>query len=118
MTRTERSHSLRALIKDRSEARNGMDSSLPKGGAGAHNWGSLNSELRHETEAIADEEDEFEDEVDETAGKCATCYPRFLIVFLANLSHSAVLPHSPQPESKETYRYRCAPDEQCHRRGS
>jgi hypothetical protein len=70
MTRTERSHSLRALIKDRSEARNGMDSSLPKGGGGAHNWGSLDSELRYETEAIADEADELEDEVDDTAGKC------------------------------------------------
>ncbi|KAH9973990.1 hypothetical protein BGW80DRAFT_197017 [Lactifluus volemus] len=67
MTRTERSHSLRALIKDRSEARNGMDSSLPKGGGGAHNWGSLDSELRYENEAIADEADELEDEIDDTA---------------------------------------------------
>ena len=68
MTRTERSHSLRALLKDRSEARNGMNNSLPKGGAGAHNWGSLNSEFRHETDAIADEAAELED-VDETKGK-------------------------------------------------
>jgi hypothetical protein len=62
MTRTERSHSLRALVKDRSEARNGMDSSVPKGGAGAHNWGSIHSEYDHENAAIADEDDEFEDQ--------------------------------------------------------
>ncbi|KAI0251880.1 hypothetical protein BJV78DRAFT_395720 [Lactifluus subvellereus] len=66
MTRTERSHSLRALIKDRSEARNGMDSSLPKGGAGAHNWGSLESEFRYETDGLADEVAEFEEQANET----------------------------------------------------
>jgi len=62
MTRTERSHSLRALLKDRSEARNGMDSSLPKGGAGAHNWGSLEREFDYENAAIADEAAEFDDQ--------------------------------------------------------
>jgi hypothetical protein len=60
MTRTERSHSLRALLKDRSEARNGMDSSLPKGGAGAYNWGSIDAEYDHENGAIIDEADEPE----------------------------------------------------------
>jgi hypothetical protein len=62
MTRTERSHSLRALAKDRSEARNGMDASLPKGGAGAYNWGSIKTEYDHESAAIADEDAEFEDQ--------------------------------------------------------
>jgi hypothetical protein len=62
MTRTERSHSLRALVKDRSEARNGMDSSVPKGGAGAHNWGSIHSEYDHENSAIVDEAEELEDQ--------------------------------------------------------
>jgi hypothetical protein len=62
MTRTERSHSLRALAKDRSEARNGMDTSVPKGGAGAHNWGSLNAEFAIESEAMLDENAEFEDQ--------------------------------------------------------
>lgn len=56
MTRTERSLSLRALAKDRSEARNGMDSHVPKNGAGAHNWGSF----KDDRTAILD--DEFEDE--------------------------------------------------------
>ncbi|KAH9993324.1 hypothetical protein BJV74DRAFT_962225 [Russula compacta] len=63
MTRTERSHSLRALLKDRSEARNGMDSSVPKGGAGAYNWGSIDSEFDYENAAIADgaEEDQAQE---------------------------------------------------------
>jgi hypothetical protein len=69
MTRTERSHSLRALLKDRSEARNGMDTSLPKGGAGAHNWGSLDSEYDHENNAIADEVEEREDQAAAGGGK-------------------------------------------------
>lgn len=62
MTRTERSHSLRALVKDRSEARNGMDSSVPKGGAGGHNWGSVRSELAYESAAMIDESFEFDDQ--------------------------------------------------------
>jgi hypothetical protein len=62
MTRTERSLSLRALAKDRSEARNGMDSSVPKGGAGAHNWGSLDAEYSHESAAILDEDAEFDNQ--------------------------------------------------------
>ncbi|KAI0292851.1 hypothetical protein BC826DRAFT_894161, partial [Russula brevipes] len=59
MTRTERSHSLRALLKDRSEARNGMDSSVPKGGAGGHNWGSLDQV--HEIAALVNEDADFEE---------------------------------------------------------
>jgi len=65
MTRTERSQSLRALLKDRSEARNGMDSSVPKGGAGAYNWGSIDSEFDYENAALADEAAEFDDQAEE-----------------------------------------------------
>jgi len=61
MTRTERAVSPRALMKDRSEARNGLDSGLRKGGAGAHNWGSLDDEARYEFEALRDEEADFEE---------------------------------------------------------
>lgn len=111
MTRTERSHSLRALIKDRSEARNGMDSSLPKGGAGAHNWGSLESELRHETEGLIDEAAEFNDQADETGGMRMPA--RLLRAFVPPLLLTRRCPHSLQPETKETCRY--APDEQRHR---
>jgi hypothetical protein len=66
MTRTERSQSLRALAKDRSGSRNGMDTSTPKGGAGGHNWGSLDSELRYEDDALLDEAADFEDQAKET----------------------------------------------------
>ena len=69
MTRTERSQSLRALLKDRSEARNGMDSSVPKGGAGAYNWGSIDSEFDYENAALADEAAEFDDQAEEAGGK-------------------------------------------------
>ncbi|KAI0314681.1 hypothetical protein OF83DRAFT_1267203 [Amylostereum chailletii] len=62
MTRTERSLSPRALLKDRSEARNGYDSSMRKGGAGAHNWGSLEDEARYEDEAFEDGAAEFAEE--------------------------------------------------------
>lgn len=62
MTRTERAVSPRALLKDRSEARNGLDTGLRKGGAGAHNWGALNDEARFEREGADDEESEPRDE--------------------------------------------------------
>ncbi|KAI0258567.1 hypothetical protein BC834DRAFT_835282 [Gloeopeniophorella convolvens] len=68
MTRTSRSVSPRALLKDRSEARNGMDTSLPKGGAGAHNWGTFELEADYQADALADEAAEFEDQVQETGG--------------------------------------------------
>jgi len=45
MTRTERSLSPKALLKDRSESKSGMDKSMRKGGAGTHNWGSLADEV-------------------------------------------------------------------------
>jgi hypothetical protein len=113
MTRTERSHSLRALIKDRSEARNGMDTSLPKGGAGAHNWGSLESEFLYETDAIADEAAEREDQVGETGGKCRPHARLLLYLCICLLCRPPS--HSLQSGTKETCR--CAPDEQRHRRG-
>jgi len=58
MTRTERSLSPRAIIKDRSESKSGMDKALRKGGAGGHNWGNINDEYFLETEALDDERQE------------------------------------------------------------
>ena len=58
MTRTERSLSPRAIIKDRSESKSGMDKALRKGGAGGHNWGSVDQEYLLETEALDDERQE------------------------------------------------------------
>jgi len=40
--------------------------SIPKGGAGGHNWGSLDSELRYEDDALLDEAADFEDRAKET----------------------------------------------------
>jgi len=55
MTRTERAAYPRALNRDRSESRNGLDASLRKGGAGSHNWGSIADEQRLEDDALGDE---------------------------------------------------------------
>ncbi|KZT50369.1 hypothetical protein CALCODRAFT_192839 [Calocera cornea HHB12733] len=44
MTRTQRSTDPHALIKDRSEAKNGLDKSIKKQGGGPHSWGSLKDE--------------------------------------------------------------------------
>ena len=75
MTRTERATSLRALLKDRSEARNGLDTSMRKGGAGAHNWGALSDEARLERDARADGDDEYEKERGEDPGACMYLIP-------------------------------------------
>ncbi|OCH94660.1 hypothetical protein OBBRIDRAFT_831701 [Obba rivulosa] len=61
MTRTERAAYPRAIIKDHSEPKNGMDRHIPKGGAGPYNWGSLEHERELEEGALLDEEREFED---------------------------------------------------------
>ena len=58
MTRTERSLSPRAIIKDRSESKTGMGKALRKGGAGSHNWGNINEEYYLETDALDDEREE------------------------------------------------------------
>ncbi|KIK80564.1 hypothetical protein PAXRUDRAFT_833455 [Paxillus rubicundulus Ve08.2h10] len=59
MTRTERATFPRALVRDRSESKSGLDKSLRKGGNGHHNWGSLANETYHETA--------FEDETEDLA---------------------------------------------------
>ncbi|KIJ64697.1 hypothetical protein HYDPIDRAFT_175275 [Hydnomerulius pinastri MD-312] len=56
MTRTERSAFPRALVRDRSESKSGLDKSLRKGGGGHHNWGSLADEGYLEAAAMEDEE--------------------------------------------------------------
>lgn len=59
MTRTERATSLRAIVKDRSESKTGIDKHTPKNGAGTHNWGSLMDERDLEEQAAYDEEREI-----------------------------------------------------------
>ncbi|GJJ14802.1 hypothetical protein Clacol_009070 [Clathrus columnatus] len=58
MTRTERNISKRAIIRDRSESKTGLDKSDRKGGAGAHNWGALTDEQDLEFRAREDNEEE------------------------------------------------------------
>ena len=60
MTRTERATSPRAILKDRSESKSGMDKHTPKGGAGTHNWGSLMTERDLEDAAFYDQDEEVE----------------------------------------------------------
>ncbi|KAG2134782.1 hypothetical protein DEU56DRAFT_808535 [Suillus clintonianus] len=60
MTRTERAGFPRALLRDRSESKSGLDKSVRKNGSGQHNWGSINDERYLEAAALADEEEEFE----------------------------------------------------------
>ncbi|RPD60668.1 hypothetical protein L226DRAFT_576721 [Lentinus tigrinus ALCF2SS1-7] len=61
MTRTARASYPNAIAKDRSEAKNGKDKHIPKGGAGTHNWGRLEDELELENAAFEDEQAEFEE---------------------------------------------------------
>jgi len=69
MTRTERSLSPRAIIKDRSESKTGMDKALRKGGGGSHNWGNINEEYDLETEALDDERQVLADNKEESGDK-------------------------------------------------
>jgi hypothetical protein len=56
MTRTERAAFPRALMRDRSESKSGLDKSLRKGGSGHHNWGSILDENYLEEAAVNDEQ--------------------------------------------------------------
>lgn len=56
MTRTARAVFPRAVNKDRSESKTGLDRSIRKGGAGQHNWGSLSDERELEYGDMEDDE--------------------------------------------------------------
>ncbi|KAM6501217.1 hypothetical protein JOM56_004231 [Amanita muscaria] len=62
MTRTERASYPRAVIRDRSMSRTGLDNHIRKGGAGRHNWGGIQDEPKLELEALSDEERELAEE--------------------------------------------------------
>ncbi|KAG6861151.1 hypothetical protein C0995_003419 [Termitomyces sp. Mi166 len=62
MTRTARSSFPRAINRDRSESKSGLDKSIRKNGAGAHSWGSIADEREHELAALDDEEYDLEPE--------------------------------------------------------
>ena len=61
MTRTARAAYPRAVNKDRSESRSGLDTSMRKSGAGHHNWGSIADEQQLEAAALEDEGVSYDD---------------------------------------------------------
>jgi len=63
MTRTARSSSLRAILRDRSESKSGHDKSVRKNGAGPHNWGDFAHEADLEFAAMDDERLEYDEEL-------------------------------------------------------
>ncbi|KAG9226674.1 hypothetical protein CCMSSC00406_0006101 [Pleurotus cornucopiae] len=69
MTRTERATNPRAVIRDRSESKSGLNKSMPKNGAGTHNWGSYADERELEDAALADEEQELGDDLPKAEAK-------------------------------------------------
>lgn len=73
MTRTARAAYPRAILKDRSESRSGLDSSIRKHGAGQHNWGSINDEHTLETDAMDDENLEETAEVRDDLSTSTEC---------------------------------------------
>jgi len=76
MTRTARAVYPRAVTRDRSQSKSGLDAAMKKGGAGQHTWGSLDNEYDHERAGERDaalednEDDEARDQVyfDTTTG--------------------------------------------------
>ncbi|KAF8655026.1 hypothetical protein AX16_003296 [Volvariella volvacea WC 439] len=75
MTRTSRASFPRAIIKDRSESKSGLDKSVRKNGAGGHNWGSLQNERELEDAALYDEEYEEEEEEEESTTDSTASLP-------------------------------------------
>ena len=75
MTRTARAAFPRAIIKDRSESKTGLDKSLRKNGAGHHNWGSLAHEDALVSAALEDGELELrvEESGSDTTGSQTDC---------------------------------------------
>ncbi|KAG6380242.1 hypothetical protein JVT61DRAFT_8334 [Boletus reticuloceps] len=74
MTRTERATFPRALVRDRSESKSGLDKSLRKGGNGGHNWGSLvdasyHGALEGEEQALATADDRRDSLDKNTSGR-------------------------------------------------
>jgi len=69
MTRTARATYPRAVTRDRSVSKSGLDAAMKKGGSGQHSWGSLDHEYEYERGGELDaaledgDEDEARDQV-------------------------------------------------------
>ncbi|KAF8336446.1 uncharacterized protein EI90DRAFT_3152609 [Cantharellus anzutake] len=77
MTRTQRASHPRALARDRSLSRSGLDDHIQKGGSGSHNWGSIRDEIEHfdlgdEDYDIPEELDEYQSADDTSSSVAAT----------------------------------------------
>ncbi|KAL4071721.1 hypothetical protein V8B97DRAFT_1943382 [Scleroderma yunnanense] len=68
MTRTERSAYPRALVRDRSQSRSGLDNHIRKGGGGRYNWGKIEDEGSLEAAAVNDQSLEFVEELEVNDG--------------------------------------------------
>jgi hypothetical protein len=121
MTRTARAAYPRAVIKDRSESRSGLDSSLRKAGAGHHNWGSLADERQLEFAALNDqtfEEEELTESVtaataeDTNSTRSTRCKFHFSL-------HTTYLFMPPQPSPQQPNpSYPAAASAKCPRKSS
>ena len=90
-----------------------MDISVAKGGAGAHNWGSINSEYYHENATIVDEVEELKTKLQEVEVS-AYFYDVPLRSRLNMMETSSTSLHPPNPLQRSL---RCASYERHHRRG-
>jgi hypothetical protein len=109
MTRTARAAYPRAVIKDRSESRTGLDPSIRKSGAGHHNWGSLADELSLEKAADQDEDEEMGEEtpvsaslVNSNTGSSTRCKHAFHSLFSALVYSFILAAASPQTQTENT----------------
>lgn len=75
MTRTARATFPRALIRDCSESKSGLDKSLRKGGGGRHNWGSIADEGYLEAAALDDEQQPLAAEQDRRDSRTSISTP-------------------------------------------
>ncbi|OJA10504.1 hypothetical protein AZE42_07827 [Rhizopogon vesiculosus] len=76
MTRTSRASFPRAIIRDRSESKSGLDKSIRKNGGGQHNWGSIKDEAGFEATWREDEQDELEEAAAEQQGDNSVKVPK------------------------------------------
>jgi len=76
MTRTSRATFPRAIIRDRSESKSGLDKSIRKNGGGQHNWGSIKDEAYLEAAWREDEQVELEEAAAEQQGDNSVKVPK------------------------------------------
>jgi len=76
MTRTERSTHPRAIIRDRSESKSGLDKRVQKNGGGAHSWGALADDVEWANEMLDDADAALEDNTPKVKRKSSKDAPK------------------------------------------